>query len=296
VEDARDQEIYVKIQGNGYLDDDIHVLRHLNDGTHIKVYCNMQHNENAGSRKNYNGSILECIDNDGAYAFNKTVEIKASDIVSVQQASENENGNGTPFAIGRNHYGSTKVVIDDILVAPEAFGANFPYYPKNGGWLRTWDNTISSLSILFPYSGAYRLQFFNKEGNIVSDLTIGLETFEAINKDGFFQLKAGKTMLLNSSITESGACREDDWVEWGGGVFGGKNSKTGEICATPNDSYVVENAIYNILVKDLLTGSITPIPLVYPLAYPNRIFISKLNVYEKRKYRCYDDFPLYKVQ
>jgi len=145
---------------------------------------------------------------------------------------------------------------------------------------------------LFPYSGAYRIQFFNKVGDIVADTTIGLETFETINKDGYFQLQLGKSMLLANNMNESTACREDDWVEWGGGVHGQKNSKTGEDCSDSDSTYVKDNAVYNLIVKDLLTGSITSIPLVYPIAYPNRIFISKLNVYERRKYRCYEDFPL----
>lgn len=301
IEDAREQQLYVKIVGNGFLDDDIHVLRHKVDGSHTKVYCNMQHNENKGSRKAYNGEILQCIDNNGNYSFNRTVGIDVTDIVSVQQASENENATGTPFAIGRNHYSSTKLLIDDIEVAPSTFASDFPYYPRNSSHLRTWDNTVSTFSILFPFAGAYDIRFYNKSGEEIAKKVIGIEAFKELSSNGAMNLKLGRDMKLASNIEddeidEDGsiislkANREDAWVEWGGGVFGGKDSLSGQSCSKPNDSYVKNNAVYNILVKDLLTGAITPIPLVYPLAYPNRIFISKLKVYEKREYRCYKDF------
>jgi hypothetical protein len=301
VEDAREQELYVKIVGNGYLDDDIYVLRHHDATAHTKIYCNMQHNENHGNRKAYNSEILQCIDNNGNYAFNSIVGINVSDIISVQQNSENENSTGTPFALGRNHYGSTKLTIDDIEVAPETFGSNYPYYPKNGGWLRTWDNTTSTFSILFPFAGAYDIRFYNKNNQQVASASLGIEDFKEITQDGSLQLRLGRVMELASNIeddiknedgtTTLNANRDDDWVEWGGGVFGGKHSKIGTASSSPNDAYVKENAVYNVMIKDLLTGSITTIPMVYPLPYPNRVFVSKLKVYEKRKYRCYEEFP-----
>jgi len=300
VQDARNQELHVKIMGDGYLDDDIYVLRHRENGSHSKIYCNMQHNENKNSRKNYNGDVLQCIDNDGNYAFNQTVPIEVTDIVTVQQNSENENQTGVPFALGRNHYGSTKLYIDGIEVAPSTFGSDFPYYPKNGGWLRTWDNTTSTFSILFPFAGAYDIRFYNKYNQEVSKAILGIEDFKELSAGASLQLKLGKTMQLAPGITDDiehedgtitlGANRNDTWVEWGGGVFGGKNSVTGQSSDAPRDSYVKENAVYNVIVKDLITGAITPIPLVYPLPYPNRVFISKLKVYEKRKYRCYNEF------
>lgn len=301
VEDARNQELFVKIKGSGFLDDDIYVLRHASDGSHIKVYCNMQHAENRGNRKNYNGDILQCIDNDGNYSFNKTTEIKTTDIVSVQQNSENENVSGTPFALGRNHYGSTKLTIDGVEVAPETFAGNFPYYPRDSTWLRTWDNTTSTFSILFPFAGAYDIRFYNKSNAEVAKALISIEDFREIVEDGSLQLKLGKNMKLapkmqDDIIKEDGtktlkANREDNWVEWGGGVFGGRHSTKGTSVLKPNDSYVKQNAVHSVIIKDLITGAITPIPLVYPLPYPNRVFVSKLNVYEKRKYRCYNDFP-----
>ena len=257
----------------------------------------MQHNTRNGHRKAYNGEVLQCIGNNGSYSFDQRVVINASDIVSVQQATEHEDRDPTPFSGGRTHYNSTKVVIDDVLVAPEVALPLFPYYPgyyEGGGryqYLQLWENTLGTLSILFPYSGAYRIQFFNKSGQIVADKTIGLEDFEQVNKDGHLQLMLGKDMDLASGISEARACREDDWVEWGGGVHGGRASKKGTPCAVPNQSKMMSNTVYTILIKDLLTGGITPMPLVYPIAYPNRIFLSKLNVYERRKYRCYQDFP-----
>ena len=94
------------------------------------------------------------------------------------------------------------------------------------------------------------------------------------------------------------ACLKDDFLEIGGGVWGGHDSKTGtkacQNAPTTND-YIKEHAIYSILVVDLLTGNTTPIEMVYPLAYVNRVFVSKLKIYEKRKYRCYKPFTEVKV-
>lgn len=308
--DARDQTLYVRIVGDGYIDDDIYVLRHGSNGSHEKIYCNMQHAEDVGVKKSYDGDILQCIDNNGEYAFDKTVPIETTDIVTVQQNSENENTTGTPFAIGRNHYGSTKVTIDNVEVAPSTFKVDFPYYPGDATWrsglgyLQTWDNTLSTFSILFPFAGAYELYFYNKYDQKVAKADIDMEDFKTISINGNMQLKLGKNMTLASSIsddvkddngvvTEKKANRDDDWVEWGGGVFGGHDSKTGEACLSPNDNYVKENAVTKVIIKDLLTGAIVPIPLVYPLPFPNRVFISKLKVYEKRKYRCYNDFETF---
>lgn len=291
VEDAREQELYVKIVGSGSLDDDIYILKHKTDGSHSKIYCNMQHAEDKGSRKSYNGEVLQCIDNNGSYSFNQTVSIDTTDIVSVQQNSENENATGTPFALGRNHYSSTKVAIDGIEVAPNTYPSNFPYYPKNGSHLRTWDNTNSTLSILFPFAGAYELYFYNAQNEEMAVAYLDIEDFKEIAINGSLQLMLGRQMKLAPGMQESSANRDDMWVEWGGGTYGGKNSKTGATVSSPKDGYVKDNAVTNIIAKDLLTGAIVPIPLTYPVAYPNRIFISKLKVYEYRKYRCYDDFP-----
>jgi hypothetical protein len=299
VEEAREQELYVKIVGSGSLDDDIYVLRHQADGGHQKVYCNMQHAESKGSRKPYNGEVLQCIDNNGSYSFNKTVPIDVTDIVSVQQNSENENATGAPFALGRNHYSSTKVTIDGIEVAPNTYPSTSPYYPS-AGHLKTWDNTTSTFSILFPFAGAYEIYFYNKNNKEMGKASLDMEDFKQISLDGSIQLKMGTTMELATNIQEDivnedgtkilKANREDMWVEWGGGVYGGRETNTGQTSSVPNDTYVKNNAVYKVIVRDLLTGSVTPIPMVYPLPYANRIFISKLKVYEYRKYRCYDPF------
>lgn len=303
VEDAREQELYVKIVGNGSLDDDIYVLRHKADGEHAKIYCNMQHNQNAGSRKSYNGEVLECISNNGNYSFNQEVPINTSDIVTVQQNSENENANGTPFSLGRNHYVSTSLSIDGIQVAPSTFPSDFPYYPSSG-YLKTWDNTTSTFSILFPFAGAYEIFFYNKNGEEMGTESLNVDDFKSIAEHGSMQMKLGRNMKLANNVKDdvlneqgqiitTNANREDAWVEWGGGVFGGKGSKTGIASSVPNDNYVKENSVTRILIKDLLTGAIIPIEMVYPLPYPNRIYVSKLKVYEHRKYRCYEEFPAF---
>lgn len=103
-------------------------------------------------------------------------------------------------------------------------------------------------------------------------------------------------MSLSSGMSEgnrTNACRDDDLVDWGGGVWNSPNGSKGDMsgCSMSDDTYARANSAYNIVIKDLLTGQTTPIPLVYPLPYPNRIFISRLNVVENRKYRCYEPFP-----
>jgi len=294
VDAARDRIITAHIKGVGSLDDDIYVLRHRSDGSHLKVYCNMQHNENHGSRKSYNGSVLQCIDNNGNYSFNKNIEIDSSDIVTIQQNTENENSNGTPFAGGRTHYNSSKVEIDGITAAPETNTPAYPYYPSNGGYnMRIWENNTATLSIMFPYTGAYQIFFFNKTGDMVAKQDISMDDFDDMKNADYIQLKLARQMDDAPGFDRDNtatACIDDDWSEWGGGVYGGKASKTGTPCQIPNDSFVKSKAVYKVIVKDLLTGNITPIPLVYPLPYPNRVFVSKLKLYELRKYRCYDEF------
>lgn len=370
VKEARDNTITAKIIGNGSLDDDIYVLRHLASGEHEKIYCNMQHagvgssdlvnlkaclvgkgftflaptettvlNDylsctssadnisstyiktcletkgytpangkqitdqkaidiyNCGelikggtATKFYNGSPMSCLRNNGSYSFNSIIPIYPTDILSVQQNSEQEINSGEPFAVGRNHYRSTNVTIDNVTVAPDTFPANHPYYPTNSGLLRTWDNTTATFSILFPFVGSYELYFYNKDNDLMATQSLDVSDFKSISYSSALQLKLGKKMKLASGIDDTAGNREDNWTEWGGGVFGAKNSTSGATVQNPNDSYVKTNAIDKVIIKDILTGAITPIQMVYPLPYPNRVFISKLKIYEKRKYRCYTNY------
>lgn len=368
IDQSRDKNLYVKINGTGSLDDDIYVIAHSEGGDFNRIYCNMQHagasasmttniqtclsarnftgtlsatmlndavacgtgasifsssdakncmiarghtfsttgdlkagdddaifscgQSSAGgtATKLYNGVPLSCIRNNGSYSFNETVSIQASDIVTVQQNSEQEVNNPTPFAVGRNHYNSSKVTMDNVEVAPSAYPSQFPYYPVNGGNLRTWDNTTATFAILFPFASSYEIYFYNAGGDEVAKATLTVDDFKNMGTNGNLNIKLGGTMALASGISESNANRTDPWVEWGGGTFGGRNSLTGQVVASPNDEFVKKNAVTNIVVKDLIMGSITPITMVYPLPYPNRIFASKLKVYEHRKYRCYNPF------
>lgn len=240
--------------------------------------------------KIYDGVPLSCLRNSGNYSFDQVVPINNTDIVSIQQNSEMEYITGTPFASGRNHYSSTKVLIDGVEAAPDTFSSNFPHYPSNSGHLRTWDNTTATLSIMFPFAGAYELYFYNKNNVLMAKENLDINDFANMNYLTSTQLKLGKQMSLASGISENSAGREDDWVEWGGGVYGGKNSKTGSSLNSPNDEYVKNNAVDKVIVKDLLNGTIMPIKMVYPLPYPNRVFVAKLKVYENRKYRCYGSY------
>lgn len=274
----------------------------LGDGT--QATASLESTTTSFVNKNYAGDTLQCIDNNGNYSFDQNIQIAATDIVSIQQASEFENATKISM-FARNHYGSTAVNIDGVLAAPATSGTDYPLYPQvpnchNMSCLKTWDNAISTASIMFPFAGAYEIYVYGGsvegENKLLGSATISMDDFKSIPLRGYMQLKLGKSMALSTSISDgdtSNACREDDFTEWGGGVYGTTSGSKGNMssCVSPDDTYVKANSAYNIVIKDLLTGAITPIHLVYPLPYPNRIFISKLNIVENRKYRCYDDFP-----
>ena len=296
IEASRQNKISIHIVGAGQLDDDIWVFRHLANGSKTKVYCNEQHNENHHSRKDYDGTVYQCIDNNGNYSFDHTLYINNSDIVSVQQATERENANGgIPFSPGRTNYRSTKVTIDNILVAPETMIGNYPYYPNDGNYLKLWENTDDTLSLLFPYAGAYNLTFWGKDGQEIAEANLGINDFRTMKMQGYLQLKLAYSMQLAPGLTKSNACLDDAFVEWGGGVYGGRNSTSGNSCHVPDDSFSKNHAVYTVIVKDLFTGVTTRVPLVYPIVYPNRIYISKLHVYEHRIYHCYEPFTAPKM-
>lgn len=262
----------------------------LKAGDEDIIFSCGQSSAGGNATKYYNGVPLSCIRNNGSYSFNETVNIQSTDIVTVQQNSEQEYNTAVPFAAGRNHYISSKVTMDNVEVAPAAYSNQFPYYPTNSGYLRTWDNTTATFSILFPFASSYEIYFYNKNGDEVGKATLTVDDFKNMGTNGNLNIKLGGKMKLASGITEENANRTDPWVEWGGGTFGGRNSMNGQVVASPNDAFVKDNAVTNIIVKDLIMGAITPITMVYPLPYPNRIFASKLKVYEHRKYRCYSPF------
>lgn len=250
--------------------------------------------------KNYAGDTLQCIDNDGNYNFDQHVTISSSDVISIQEASEAENAT-KEYMFARNHFRATPVSVDGVNAAPGTFPTNYPAYPTHGGlFLKTWDNALTNLSIMFPFAGAYDIFVYGGgseyENRLIGSATLTIEDFKDMPNNGYIQLKLGKSMVLSPGMVEgntSNACREDDLVDWGGGVWASPNGSKGNLsgCSSPDDSHAKANSAYNIVVKDLLTGTVTPIKLVYPLPYPNRIFVSKLNIVENRKYRCYDPFP-----
>lgn len=288
VEEARAGIFTAKVKGSGYLDDDIFLFSHDGEGNYEKIYCNQQHNGSSPSMV-LDGVRMYCIPNSGSYTFDKTISIDATNIVSVQQASEHASAVSSNM-FGRNHYRSTSLTIEGILVAPSTQPSSFPSYPHNGSYLKTWDNALSTLSLMFPFSGAYELFFYNKSGGLVVSQIVDSNDFDEMGSFGYKQLRLGEKMTI--VVNESTACKTDDWVDWGGGVYGGKASKSGATCANPSDTTTKANAITRVLVKDLLTGMVTHIPLIYPLPYPNRIFVSKLKIQEHRIYRCYNNFPI----
>jgi len=296
VEDSREELVYMIAAGDGKLDDDLYLTVHSSDNTHNVVYCNQQHNENAGSRLNLPefGGVIQCIDNDGTYSFKKRVNIKVEDIVSIQQSTENENDRSIDSFSLRAGYVSSKVLIDGIETTPEVYRSNFPYHAGSGNALNIWENTLGSLTLLFPYSGSYTLYFFTDSGELIVKKEINGDDFNALGDVGYKQLFLAKDMEIAPTLdasNEETLCLDDDWVDYGGGVQNGKNSKYGTPCQRPSagNSYQKSKAIKRVAVRDNLTGSITIVPLVYPLGYPNRVFVSKLKLYEDRVYNCYEE-------
>lgn len=298
VEDSRLESVYANITGDGHLDDDIYVITHSTDDTHSVEYCNQQHNRNNGSSLNLPalGGVVSCIANNGFYQFEKKINIKTGDIISIQQATEMEDFGWYSFQ-KRTHYSSSKVIIDGEESTPEMYPKNFPYYPKNQIYIPLWESTLGSLTILFPYAGSYTLLFFREDGSLVVKKDLSEETFSGLNIVNYKQLFLAEDIpiapTLNSSDLNSTEtlCLKDDFTEYGGGVHGQKGSKTGLPCQSPSEgnTYQINNAIKRVIIKDNLTDLYTEVPLVYPLGYPNRVFISKLKVYEKRLYHCYEN-------
>ena len=298
VDDGRESEITIKIDASGNLDDDFYAIVHKVDSSHSVIYCNQQHNDDAGSklyRPELSDTPIQCIQNGGTYDFSQEIAINKGDLVSIQQANENENEGDSPFAIW-SEFGSSEVVIDNIQAIPVTSPQEFPYLATCcGTWLKGWSAILSSMAILFPYSGVYTLFFYNNDGDLVARKDIGLDDFEALNESGGFeQIFLAEIMPISDSLDDSnvsGLCLRDNWTEYGGGVRGGKDTINGTPCQNPqlNTTTQRERAVYKIIVKDQLTGVFTTIPLVYPLGYPNRLFISKVKTYENRIYNCYQE-------
>lgn len=244
---------------------------------------------------NYNGNTLSCVKNNLSYSFDKTVEIEPDSIFSVQFANEYQSISTEPF-FQRSHYTSGKFIIDGVIAAPAA-GVNslqdHPYYPKfSTGWsLQTWDNALGTLTFLFPYAGAYKMYFYDKNGNEIAHKNLTTGDFEN-TLGNYISLNLAKQIPLAPGRAENDPknCFSDDLVEPGGGVWGGKQSWTGEDCYFPDDEYAKAHAIYSVIIKDVLTEKVTTIPLAYPMIYLNRIYAAKMKIYEKRDYCCYDDF------
>ena len=298
VADSREDSAYMLASGSGSLDDDIYLTVHHNDDTHAVEYCNQQHNDGGGAKLNFPemGAVVQCIPNGGSYSFSKTINIVSGDIVSVQQTTEDEDGghHGMSGAFSsRTHYSASKVVIDNIEATPDTYPANFPYYTSNG-YLVNWENTLGSLSIMFPYVGSYMLYFYTDGGELVVSKNISLDDFNTLNSGiGFKQIFLAEDIEIAPTLDENNIetlCLRDNWTEYGGGVYGGKGSVSGTACQEPSSgsTYQKSKAIKRVVVKDMLTNSFTVIPLVYPLGYPNRVFISKVKLYENRIYHCYE--------
>jgi len=241
----------------------------------------------------YNGNKLSCILNNLSYSFDETVEVEPDSIFSVQFANEYQSVSTTPF-FTRDHYGSSKFIVDGVVAAPAAGVSlkDHPYYPRYyNGPLALWDNSLGTLSFLFPYAGAYAMHFYDKNGNEIANKTINATDFEN-TLGNYISLNLIEQIPLAPGRNEDDPknCLSDDLAEPGGGVWGGKQSSTGEECYFPDDEYSKAHAIYDVTIKDILTEKVTSIHLAYPMVYLNRIYVAKMNTYETRDYCCYDDF------
>lgn len=158
---------------------------------------------------------------------------------------------------------------------------------------------VNGVSIVVPYLGDYELKAYNKEGNLLSTMTIRENDFleTTSNVARYAQVYFGLGMGLADGIregTDKNACRYDLMTEWGGGVSGiyFENNQTGNStdCQKSHDGYVRENSATKITIKALTSDREHIIDLDKRLPFPNRVFLVTLNEKEVREYRCFEDF------
>lgn len=157
----------------------------------------------------------------------------------------------------------------------------------------------NSVSIIIPYLGNYELKAYNKEGNLLSTMTVKENEFIETTADvsRYAQVFFGLGMGLADGIregTNTNACRYDLMTEWGGGVSGiyyeNNNTGTSKDCQKSHDGYVRENSATRITVRALNSDREHIIDLEKRLPFPNRVFLVTLNEKELREYRCFEDF------
>ena len=159
--------------------------------------------------KAYMDSSLICLDNNGHYVYPDQGEsgvhsVSPGDVISVQRATEDEIKGCGYFNCGRTHFTASPVMIGNYEVAPRMHPAqgDYVYYPVysgcyGGGCFPLWENTLGSLSLLFPYAGRYELKFMTNDGKVVADVVLDEKDFQKIAKsaNGRMQLRLGATVV-----------------------------------------------------------------------------------------------------
>ena len=162
-----------------------------------------------------------------------------------------------------------------------------------------YQGATNTLSIVVPYTGDYEVKAFDKYGNTLGDSIVKESNFidGGAHKAKYTQIMFGLNMNLAKGIdegTENKACRNDNMVEWGGGISGiyYENDYTGlyKGCEKSNDEYVLDHSATEIKVRPLNQNNWYVIKLDKPLPFANRVFLVTLAKKEIRKYRCFSPF------
>jgi hypothetical protein len=156
----------------------------------------------------------------------------------------------------------------------------------------------NNLTIFLPYSGDYEFIAKDKDDNTLSTRIIKDESFLSLNGVHHLhsaQINFGLEMNLAPGIidgSDTGACRKDLSVEWGGGVSGVyiEENDTGfhSGCSKSNDNYVEEKSMTKILIRPLNQDAYYIYELEKPMPYPNKVFATTLKQNAIRNYRCYN--------
>ena len=162
-----------------------------------------------------------------------------------------------------------------------------------------YQGATNTLSIVVPYKGDYEIKALDKYGNTLGDTIVQEGNFidGGAHKAKYTQIMFGLNMNLAKGIdegSEDNACRNDNMVEWGGGVSGiyYENDYTGSYkgCEKSNDRYVLDHSATEIKIRPLNQNNWYVIKLKKPLPFANRVFLVTLAKKEIRKYRCFSPF------
>lgn len=169
------------------------------------------------------------------------------------------------------------------------------YKTMNGFYL----GSVNALNIVVPFIGDYDFEAYDKNGELLSSMTIYEDDFltETADTHAHAQVNFGLNMTLASGLEEGDlveSCRQNFMVEWGGGVSGiyyeNKDAGLGAVCEKSNDAFVRDHSMTEIRVKPTNQADWFVIRLTKPMPYANRIKIVSLSKKETREYRCYDEF------